>query len=243
MAASYDSMAPYLVPDYGYFQQCIVDQLRLSCTSEPRVVDIGAGSGRLLEQIFISFPESRCVWIDYSPDFKSVAQTRLASFEDRITYLERSFTDPWEEQIPFRPNCIVSSNSIHHLSNRNKRLLYSRCHHALLPGGWFFNHDEMKTLYDDSYFESMRFWVEHVDAARSSIPEELEDDYEAWTDKFDRWKERNLSPGQKREGDDIHESFLKQLKWLHRSGFELVDLYAKRSLWSMIGGRRRQDPL
>jgi hypothetical protein len=39
-------------------------------------------------------------------------------------------------------------------------------------------------------------------------------------------------------GDDIHESFVNQVDWLHEIGFTEADVYIKYHLWCAVGGRK-----
>jgi hypothetical protein len=42
----------------------------------------------------------------------------------------------------------------------------------------------------------------------------------------------------KTKGDDIHESFVNQVDWLHEIGFTEADVYIKYHLWCAVGGRK-----
>jgi hypothetical protein len=72
------------------------------------------------------------------------------------------------------------------------------------------------------------------------ISEDLLDSYEGFMEKFDSWKKRNVDNIHipKQEGDDVHESFLVQLDWLKKTGFNETDLFSKHFLWCLIGGKK-----
>lgn len=42
----------------------------------------------------------------------------------------------------------------------------------------------------------------------------------------------------KTAGDDIHEGYIEQMKWLREAGFVEVELFAKFQLWCVIGGHK-----
>lgn len=121
-----------------------------------------------------------------------------------------------------------------------KRRLYGRCFSVLRSGGWFFNIDEMSTLWDDAYRDTLYDWVRYVERTRHEVPANLAHDCQAWCDPFDQWKVRNIdgAGAPKIRGDDIHELFVDQLHWLRGCGFVNVDLFFKHRLWSIIGGRK-----
>lgn len=239
MADYYDRMADYLVPRYHMLQDEIIALLLSECKPE-LVVDLGAGSGILLEKVLEAFPSSRAVWVDSSEDFHRVATERLSRFGNRVIFARCDFAGDWQAAVPCPPDAICSMSAIHHLDTEGKRNLYGSCFEALRPGGWFFNIDEMSTLYDDSYHRTLDYWVRHVEQARTDIPPDLKPYACAWCEKFEGWKKRNIENiGQpKQPGDDIHESFVSQMEWLREIGFVNVDLFVKFRLWSAIGGQK-----
>jgi tRNA (cmo5U34)-methyltransferase len=240
MGEVYDRMCQRLVPQYDWLHGCLVDMLQERLPQAPLIVDLGAGSGILLEKLLNAFPRARGVWMDYSHDFLGVARKRLEPVADRITFVHAAFADPWEQQLPAPPDAIVSMSAIHHLPDTGKRQLYGRCLDALAPGGWFFNIDEMRAHRDDAYLRSMEQWVEYVDRARSTLPVDELAPYEEWMQQFSRWRQRNLSRfGQpKQEGDDLHASYWLQLEMLDSLGFVETDLFTKHHLFCMIGGMK-----
>jgi len=94
--------------------------------------------------------------------------------------------------------------------------------------------------YRDATVSSMRYWAHFVDRAGESTAPGMGPQYRAWCERFEGWKRRNIehSSRPKKEGDDIHAPFLEQMRMLHRIGFLRVDVFAKRHLWCMIGGRK-----
>ena len=240
MGEVYDRMAPLLVPGYGDLQNEALLIPSLEATTKPVVVDLGAGSGRLLEKALEQFPKAECYWVDSSEDFLRVAKRRLARFGDSVTFVLSALEDRWEDHVQAPPNFIVSMSAIHHLESEEKRALYRRCYELLADGGWFVNIDEMKTVCAEAYEDSLRYWVAHVAKAEASISEEDRGCYEQWNHHFENWKRRNLENihEPKTKGDDLHESFLDQLTWLQETGFRHVDLFVKYYLWCGIGGQK-----
>lgn len=240
MAKTYNEMIKYTLPQYGFLQNEVIKMLPFRKDEEIIVFDLGGGSGIFLERILSNFPKAKCYWIDYSTDFMKAAKERLNSYSNRVEYIITTLQDNWENKIKEKADLIFSMSAIHHLETEEKRALYKSCYNMLKPSGWFFNCDEMKTLYKDAYLNSMKFWVNHVNNIKSEIPAEKSKYYESWTSTFERWQERNIKnvDNPKVKGDDIHESFLSQLEWLKEAGFSNVDLFIKYHLWSVIGGSK-----
>ena len=239
MAQCYDRMTDYLVPRYHLLQDEIIALLTAGGPLE-LVVDLGAGSGIFLEKVLRRFPACRGVWVDYSDDFRAVATQRLAPYADRVSFVSSRLEDDWESQIPGRPDAICSMSAIHHLGSDAKRRLYGRCFKLLGLGGWFYNIDEMSTLYDDAYRRTLWYWLDHVERTQVAVPPDLQEHGRLWCEKFKGWKQRNVDNlgRPKQPGDDIHEGYVEQMRWLREAGFVNVDLFVKFQLWSAIGGQR-----
>lgn len=238
MAKAYDAVAPYFVPQYDSLQDEMIRVAGLAESDRPVVVDLGAGGGRFLERVLEAKPDARCCWVDSSEAFRAIARRRLERFAGSVTYVLSSLENPWEDSLPERPDFIFSMSAIHHLESAEKKRLTARAFKTLQPGGWFINTDEMRTLDDDAYFQSLLYWVRHVESAEA--PAELADAAAGWRASFERWKARNVENfGAPRQlGDDLHESFLLQLDWFREAGFTNVDCFVKFHLWATIGGRK-----
>jgi len=145
MANNYDQMCQILVPGYTLMQETLIDILKFVEIENIVLLDLGAGSGILIEKILKEFTDSICYYLDFSDDFMTIAKERLGKYQDRVTM-----------------------------------------------------------------------------------------------EKFNNWKERNIDNINlpKKEGDDIHESFLMQLDWLNEIGFQETDIFCKYFLWNMIGGKK-----
>jgi tRNA (cmo5U34)-methyltransferase len=240
MARDYDEMAPYLVPQYNFLQNSVVEFLNIKNLSQPIVIDLGAGSGLFLERILSKNKTACCYWIDSSEAFLEIARQKLARYENRVEFILSSMETAWEQQISQSPDFIFSMSAIHHLENDEKMALYQKCFDLLAEQGWFVNIDEMKTVYDDAYYNSLLYWVRHVDEGLSLVPKEKRDLYFKWTGHFDKWKTRNIDNfGQpKIKGDDLHETFTLQMQWLKAAGFNNVDVFIKYHLWCIVGGQK-----
>lgn len=240
MAEAYDQTASYLVPQYDWMQDELVRLLPLKTGRPVTIVDLGAGSGRLLEKVLRADYRATCVHIDYSEDFQAVAKRRLAPYGQRVRFVLASFEDAWESQLPGPVDAIVSMSAIHHLDTQGKKALYRRCFETLQSGGWFFNVDEMKGFSEEAYRNSLHFWVRWVEQARDCLPDEQRPNFDRWRSHFDKWKVRNVDniDKPKVKGDDIHEGFVDQAHWLCEAGFAEVDVFFKYQLWSAVGGHR-----
>jgi len=234
-AETFDASAQVIHPFYVEIQDEILSLLAADARELKCVVDIGGGSGRLLERVLERFGRSRAVLVDQSPAFLAIAERRLARFGDRVTLVEKRLQDDWAAELPVAPDAIVSMSAIHHLEPREKQSLYQSCYNALAPGGVFLNGDEVRPESDDTYLAAMKWWCDQKDQALAAgrIPESFRANLEAWHDRNVR---RFGEP--KQSGDDCHETAAVQLEYLREAGFRDVRLEWNEQLWGILYGRR-----
>ncbi len=209
MANSYDQMCQLLVPGYDFMQNTLIDILIFEDIKEIVLLDLGAGSGILIEKVLKEFPDSVCYYLDYSNNFMTLTQKKLLKYKDRITYIQSDFCGDWESEIQGTPNVITSSSAIHHLLNNDKKRLYNRCYRILDENGWLFNIDEMKTINEDAYLKSLYYWIYHTEKLKDTFPKDLFDPYMGWWKNSTTGKKRNVENIDlpKQEGDDIMNLF------------------------------------
>ncbi len=240
MAEDYDQMAPLLVPMYEFLQDEMIRIAGVAAYTAPRIVDLGAGSGRLLEKVLTAAPDARCWWVDSSSAFEAVARRRLARFEGRVTYVLSPLESDWMPTIGRPVDVVLSMSAIHHLERSEKRALYAACSDLLAPGGWLLNTDEMQGTDRAAYRESLLYWARYIDAQMAHVPAELREHTARWRGHFENWKRRNIDgfDTPKTKGDDLHEPFTDQAGWLREIGFTNADVFVKYHLWCMIGGQK-----
>ncbi len=240
MAETYDKMAQKLVPNYNFLQDEVFNIIDFNKNDELIIVDLGAGSGIFIEKFLNKYPNSKAYWIDYSEDFLVVAQNKLSKYGERVNYIISDLENNWENKIKGIPNIIFSMSAIHHLEDDAKMQLFQKCYRLLNNNGWFLNVDETRTFYDDSYLQSLKFWVHYVDNYVEDIEEGELDYYQKWKFQFDNWEKRNIDNinEPKMKGDDLHANFMDQVKWLNDTGFKYADVFVKYHLWALIGGKK-----
>jgi len=101
-----------------------------------RILDLGAGDGRLLALLRIDRRDSEGVALDFSPTMLAASRERFRG-DGKVQVIEHNLDNPLPNLGRF--DVIVSSFAIHHCTDERKRRLYSEIYSALSPGGVFCN--------------------------------------------------------------------------------------------------------
>jgi tRNA (cmo5U34)-methyltransferase len=101
-----------------------------------RILDLGAGEGRLIGLLLDRLPEATGIALDFSDQ---MLERLHARFDDdaRVDVGTHDLSQPLPDLGTF--DAVVSSFAIHHLVDSRKRELYEECFACLQPGGVFLN--------------------------------------------------------------------------------------------------------
>lgn len=233
-AADYDAAAPVIHPQYVAVQEGILAALPFAADQAFRLVDVGGGSGRLVERVLEEFPQATATVMDQSEPFLGVAQQRLARFGSRASFVKQRLQDDWAAVVG-PVDAVVSSSAIHHLEPTEKQQLFARINAAISPGGVFINGDEHRPASDAEYLALLEQWGRHMESSHASgaIPESFGSVIEAW-------KKRNIAEfgAPRKSGDDCLETSETQIGYLRAAGFNPVDVTWSRELWAVFVGRK-----
>lgn len=127
----------YLARADGYPHRAEADGALLEQVPDDaaRVLDLGAGDGRLLGLLSTDRPAMVGVGLDISEPMLAAAHERFP--DERIRLLEHDLSDALPPLGAF--DAVVSSFAIHHLEHERKRSLYGEVFGLLEPGGVFAN--------------------------------------------------------------------------------------------------------
>lgn len=197
VAKQYDQQRKQLIPcfdDYYNMALSVMDAIG-SKKPQPRILDLGTGTGLFAAMVLHQFPDAEMTLVDLSEQMLDAARKRFAG-KNNVHFIQDDYiTHEWKE--PF--DMVVSGLSIHHLSDEQKQQLFTRIFNILEPGGIFVNADqalgstpEMEAM----YASSMKTVVE----TSGLPPEEIAKAFERL--KLDR-----------------SATMENQLQWLRESGF------------------------
>src|SRR5688572_28299544 len=90
-----------------------------------RILDLGAGDGRLLALLRIDRPEAEGVAVDFSPAMLQAARARFQN-APKISVIDHNLDHSLPALGQF--DAVVSSFAIHHCSDERKKSLYTEIH-------------------------------------------------------------------------------------------------------------------
>jgi tRNA (cmo5U34)-methyltransferase len=126
--------------------------LELLPSNVRRILDIGAGDGRLLALAKLVRPEAYGVAMDFSPTMLEKARSRFAE-DENISVMEHDLNITLPDIGSF--DVVLSSFAIHHLNDVRKQAIYSEVFTLLEPGGIFCNLEHVASptqkLHEDFY--------------------------------------------------------------------------------------------
>ena len=212
-ASQYDEQRRKLIPCFDDFYSIPISVLDTK-KEKPHVLDIGAGTGLFSSFLKEKFPQAKLTLIDISEKMMEVAKDRFRGESD-IEFLIADYTDyVFDNKYDF----IISSLSIHHLTDEEKRNLYDCLYTALKPGGVFVNADQAlgKTAHIESLYKED--WANKINS--SGLTKE----------KVEAAHERTKLDKMSTLEDQIH--------WLQQSGFQDVDCLYKSFNFVVLYGRK-----
>jgi tRNA (cmo5U34)-methyltransferase len=210
-ASTYDQDRSRLIPGCDAFYRWAID---LIPTRAKNILDLGAGSGLLTQLIRSRFPEARVHLIDFSGPMLDLARARLGD-DPLITYQQADYiADP----LPQNLCAVVSSLSIHHIADADKRTVFSRIYHSLRPGGVFVNAEQVTgpTPALDARYKSL--WLQQVHDAGATEQQ--------IADSLYRQKEDRCAPVET------------QLTWMRAAGFADADCWYKEGRMAVLSGTK-----
>jgi tRNA (cmo5U34)-methyltransferase len=123
-------------------RRLMADLLPFGDGAEFTFLDLGAGTGAASRVILERHPGATAIMADYSTQMMAAGEQQMALFAGRYRTVEFDMTTGvWPTAIPASLDAIVTSMSVHHLTDDRKQGLFTEIFDHLAPGGWYFNFD------------------------------------------------------------------------------------------------------
>jgi tRNA (cmo5U34)-methyltransferase len=210
-ASTYDRDRSLLIPGCDNFYRWALDLIPPRART---ICELGAGSGLMTRLLRDRFPTAHLYVIDFSAPMLDLARARMGS-DRNITWYQLDYAT---EPLPQNLCAVVSSLSIHHLDDADKRAVFNKAHASLKPNGVFVNAEQVAGPTPALEARYKALWLEQVRAAGAT--------------------EQQIEASLYRQQEDRCATVADQLLWLREAGFADADCWFKDNRFAVMAGTR-----
>jgi tRNA (cmo5U34)-methyltransferase len=163
ISTKYDEQRTKIIPCFFDFYYLPLNIMKTDNPS-PRILDIGAGTGLFSSIVLSKFPQAQITLMDCTEKMLDIAKERFKD-KSNITYICQDMTKvddalskSYENQFDF----IISGLAIHHLTNDEKRYVYTKCYQWLKKGGLFINCDQIISPVPELEAKNIEIWHQKI---------------------------------------------------------------------------------
>jgi tRNA (cmo5U34)-methyltransferase len=205
----YDYRIRTFVPFYDEMLEAVASAVDTLAGEEPRIVDLGTGTGALAAACARVRPGGHITGIDGDSAMLDIARTRLAS----VANIELRAGDFLTTSLP-DADVIVASISLHHVGDADtKRRLYAACRRALHAGGTMIIADCFPPSNPRLAAAGMAAWRRHLESTYSKADA---------TAHLDGWA-----------AEDTYFPLEHETSWITQAGFR-VEVAFRRYLFAVL---------
>jgi cyclopropane fatty-acyl-phospholipid synthase-like methyltransferase len=140
----WDKMQEYYNPDRNERFLKLIALLKAKLGEPKYILDIGCGTGSLVELCIEAFPSVHVIGVDIDFTLLPLAKARLENKTSQFTIVETDlrYTN-WYQNIPYKFDAIISATALHWLSKKDLSKMYYEFFDLLNEGGIFLNADHV----------------------------------------------------------------------------------------------------
>lgn len=233
VSAEYDDSIRKAIPPYQEMFEALIGYCTPLPASEQRqpplrILELGCGTGNFSLLLRAQFPQAELVLVDLSQDMLKQAEHKLQHLKTTpeaavgpMQFLSSGFMDLEFEPSQF--DLVISSMALHHLLDEEKTVLYQRIFSWLKPNGLFRCADEALAVPALIHERQMSQWEVMSRASGAT-----DSDIALWSQHAEQY--------------DHYASLADHFRWLQASGFEWVDCYWRKLMWSVFGAQKPTLP-
>lgn len=210
ISKSYTESIRRCVPEYEEMLKSII--LYLNPNFNPKtILELGCGTGNLTQLVHHRFPNATITAVDISAECINECKSRIKS--SAVEYVNSDF-----KNIDFLKNrfdLIISSISIHHLTDGDKEVLFQKIYNCQAQKGVLSFCDQFKGETDFIYQKHIDQWKEF--ALEQGVGDE----------EWSMWMRHQLD-------HDHHSTLSNHIQWLRNAGYKRIDCTRRHLLWTTI---------
>lgn len=212
-AADYIGLMEKLVPQYMDQQEFLCKLIPFDHEQSIRVLDLGSGPGVLSEIVLRLYPQAQVVAFDLTEEMLEVCKQRLSEFEGHFDTRQGDFKT---DSFGLGYDVILAGLTLHHLSDEERKEIFSRLYGALNGNGIFLAREIV--VDEDSFVTDWHYLL-----WRSFMKSSGEDDA-FW---YSKHKQK-----------DYPVSIEKELSWLRNAGFTHTACHWRYWNFAIISGHK-----
>ena len=170
-----------------------------------RVLDLGAGTGSFAAHVAAVYPNARFVLMDVADKMLEAAREHFKDQGERFAFEVADYRDIKGEG---EYDLVISSLSIHHLTDDEKANLFKTVFSLLKPAGAFINIDQIRGETETLRRLNWNRWLNHVQSSGAT-------------------DEQIRASIERRTTYDKDALLADQVNWLKQAGFSDVDVVYK----------------
>lgn len=231
-SSTYRQIAAAAVPRRREMLATLISLVPFSPDEALRIVELGAGEGRLSSALLECFPRATLVALDGSESMRHEASDRLGRFGDRarVASFNLATLDWWE--VLFGADVVVSSLVLHHLNDAKKQYVYKAIADRISDRGVLLIADLVGPLHHAGRSLAAEIWDVGVrDQADALGRPEL----------FRRFVDAKWNYYRFPDPSDQPAALFHHLVWLKHAGFGAVDCWWMLGGHAVFGGHKKAD--
>jgi tRNA (cmo5U34)-methyltransferase len=223
----YREISEVAVPRRDEMIAALVSAVPFGRDEPVKMLELGAGEGRLAEALLTVFPRATLTALDGSESMRAAAVAKLALFGDRarVAPFDIGALDWWDRM--FGADVVVSSLCLHHLNDAKKQYLYKAAAERLSPRGALLIAD----LIEPQHQVSRRLAADQWDADARRQAEER-----GAPELFQRFVESRWNHFRFPDAGDHPAALFHHLVWMRHAGFTAVDCFWLNAGHAVFGG-------
>ena len=180
-------------------------------TFKPKnILELGSGTGNLTKLLIKYFPTATITAVDISEE--CIVECK-ANISTSINYVKSDFKEICLPENTF--DLIVSSISIHHINDKEKKILFNKLFRYQPAGGILSFCDQFSAESKELYLKYISEWKKYAFSKGS-------DDKE-----WNMWM-------QHQKDHDFHSTLENHTNWLKQAGYKTIDCTKRHLLWTSI---------
>lgn len=158
-AEEYDEDIKKTIPLYEYFHTETIGLIYYYNNKCDKWLDIGCGTGTLVEKAYGKFPNTKFILSDYSEEMLQQAKNKLEqALFDKIEFLPGCSSQELNKYLSEKVDVITAIQVHHYLNKEERKIATKNCYDLLNEGGIYITFENIKPLSETGTTIGLNKW-------------------------------------------------------------------------------------